>query len=358
MKLLIIGCGSIGRRHAKNARILGADIALCDLNPSLMDQICIEVGQVPCYGDYLEAIDKADVDAAVVASPSSLHAEMAKKLALRSIHMLVEKPLSHSLDGIDSLLEIVRQNAVTAMMGQSLRFHKGYLTLKDLLDRQAIGKVHHVCACSGWYLPDWHVHEDYRLEYTARRSMGGGVSLTSFSHSFDTFRWLFGEVDKIVGWKANLGNLSIDVEDSAFCFLHTEDNVIITNVADFLSRFPRKDMVITGSEGHIEADFSNNLLKLWRAKEKRFMPGVQISKDVPRQVKILEDGVQYDPNPEILRYDFEPNDCYMDEMTYFFKRVRNRDVEFDMDLWSGLRVLELINNEHFRDLSIDKIPKM
>ncbi len=351
MRLLVIGCGSIGRRHAKNAKTLGADIVLCDLNPFLMEQTCTEIGMVPCFDDYLKAIDSADIDAAVIATPSSLHMQMATQLALSGIHILVEKPLSHTMEGIEPLLSIVWQKSVTAMMGQSFRFHEGYLTLKGLLDKQEIGKVHHVCSCSGWYLPDWHVHEDYRLEYAARRSLGGGVSLTSFSHSFDTFRWLFGEVDRIVGWKTKLGPLSIDVEDSAFCFLHTEEGVVITNVADFLSRFPRKDMIVTGSEGHIEADFSRNRLKVWRIKDKRFAPGDARVSRAPNRVKVLEDGVQYDPEPEIMTYDFEPNKRYLAEMAYFFERVRANDIEFDLDLRSGLRVLELINDECFTDLS-------
>ena len=351
MKLLIIGCGSMGRRHARNARTLGAEITLCDLDQSLMQNLCAELGEVPCYTDYLVAADNAGVDAAVVATPSSLHVEMATQLAMRGIHLLVEKPLSHSLEGVDSLLNIVKQNGVTAMVAQSFRFHEGFLTLHRLLNEGAIGKVYHVCSNNGWYLPDWHYHEDYRREYSARRELGGGVVLTSFSHSFDTFRWLFGEIDEIIGWKARLSSLSIDVEDSVFCLLRTKKGVIITSIANFLNRFPRNDMILTGSEGHIEADFSNNLLKLWRAKDKRFAPDDPRFSEIPGRIRIVEDGVQYDPEPEIIRYDFETNHCYLAEMLYFFERVRNREMEFDLDLRAGARVLELINDAHFQDMT-------
>ena len=353
MKLLIIGCGSIGRRHARNAKTLRAELVLCDLDEGLMQKMCAELGEVPCYTDYLEAADHAGVDAAVVATPSSLHAEMAIQLAMRGIHLLVEKPLSHSLEGIDTLLHIVDQNRVTAMMGQSYRFHEGFLTLQGLLNDRAIGKVYHVYSCNGWYLPDWHVHEDYRREYAARRALGGGVSLTSLSHSFDTFRWLFGEIEEIIGWKARLSTLSIDVEDSTFCLLRTTQGVIITCVADFLSRFPHKGMTLIGSEGHIEADFSNHLLKLWRVGDKRFAPGDPRVAEIPGRIRILEDGVQYDPEPEIIKYDFEANRRYLAEMAYFFELIRAGELEFDLDLRSGLRVLELINDARFQDISGD-----
>ena len=351
MKLLIIGCGSIGRRHARNAKTLGADLVLCDLDESLMRKMCAELGEVPCYTDYLEAAEREYVDAAVVATPTSLHVEIATQLAMRGIHLLVEKPLSHSLKGVDTLLHVVDQNRVTAMMGHSYRFHEGFLTLQSLLNERIIGKVYHVYSYGGWYLPDWHVHEDYRREYAARKSLGGGVALTSLSHGFDTFRWLFGEIEEIIGWKARLSSLDIDVEDSAFCLLRTTQGVVITCIADFLSRFPRNEMILIGSEGHIEADFSNNRLKLWQVRNKRFAPGDPRMAEIPGRIKILEDGVQYDPEPELISYKFEANHRYLSEMAYFFERIRAKEVEFDIDLRSGLRVLELINNDSFRDIS-------
>lgn len=354
MKILIVGCGSIGRRHARNAKELGAELVLCDINETHMRNVSAELGDIPCYEDYLRAVDETDVTAAVIATPSSLHVETATDLAERGIHLLVEKPLSHSLEGADALLRIVQERRLTAMMAQSFQFHEGFLELKELLSKNTMGKIYHVSLHSGWYLPDWHVHEDYRGEYSARKSLGGGVALTNFSHTFDIFRWLFGEIEEIVGWKAKLSSLEIDVEDSAFCLLRTKQGVVITHSSDFLSRLPRNDMKIIGSEGHIEADFSNCQLKVWRVKDKRFPPGDARVADVPGRIRILEDGVQYDPEPEIIKYDFEGNHRYLAEMEYFFEKVRLGEVEFDLDLRSGLRVLEVINDERFQDIPAEK----
>jgi len=353
MKILIVGCGSIGSRHARNARKLGAELVLCDINELLMRNLSKELGGVPCYEDYLNASEESGSTAAVIATPSSLHVEMATNLAKRGLHLFVEKPLSNSLEGTDQLIRIVRERQLTAMMAQSFRFHEGFLRVKRLLNEDRIGKIYHVSLHSGWYLPDWHVHEDYRVEYSAQRSLGGGVALTNLSHTLDTFRWLFGEIEEIVGWKANLSSFEIDVEDSAFCLLRTNQGVIVSHSSDFLSRLPRNDMKITGEEGHIEADFSNCQLKVWRIKEKRFPPGDVRMADVPGRIRVLEDGVQYDPKPDIVQYDFEGNHRYLAEMEYFFERVRAGDVEFDLDLRSGLRVLELIMDPRLTDLRAD-----
>ena len=350
LRLLVVGCGSIGLRHARNAKALGVEVILCDTDESILRKTRSVLGGVPYYTDYLEAAGNEHVDAAVVATPSSLHAEMATQLAMRGVHLLVEKPLSNSLDGIDTLLGVVKQNHVTAMMGQSYRFHEGFLTLQGLLDEQVIGKLYHVYSYSGWYLPDWHIHEDYRREYAARSVLGGGVALTSLSHSFDIFRWLFGEIEEFIGWKARLSSLSIDVDDSTFCLLRTTQGVIIACIADFLTRLPRNDMTLIGSEGHIEADFSNHLIKVWKARVKRFPPGDPRVAEVPGRIKILEDGVQYDPRPERIKYDFEGNQRYLAEMAYFFERIAAGEVEFDLDLRSGVRVLELISDASFRGI--------
>ena len=352
IKLLIVGCGSIGRRHARNAKELGAEVVLCDINKALMMNITDELSDIPCYSNYLEAGDQAGVNTAVIATPSSTHVEIAINLAKKGIHLLVEKPLSNSLKDTAVLLQIVRERGLTAMMAQSYRFHEGFIKLKDLLINNTIGTIYHVSYHTGWYLPDWHVHEDYRVEYSARRSLGGGVTLTNFSHSFDTLQWLFGEIDGIIGWKAKKSSLEIDVEDCAFCILHTKRGVVITNTSDFLCRLPRNEMKIIGSTGFIEADFSNAQHKVWRIEDKRFPPGDLRMADIPGRLRILEDGVQYDPEPDVVPYNFAGNNRYLAEMKYFFERVEAGDVEFDLDLRSGLRVLELIMDPCFRNMDV------
>ncbi|MBN1930468.1 MAG: Gfo/Idh/MocA family oxidoreductase, partial [Desulfobacterales bacterium] len=331
---------------------LGAQLVLCDTEKSLMQRVCSEIGEkLPCYTDYLEAVGSEIVETAVIATPTSTHLKISTDLAIRGIHLFIEKPLSHSLQGVRQLLNIVEQKKLTAMMGQSYRFHEGFLALKELLDKQVIGRVYYVYSYSGWFLPDWHIHEDYRNEYAAKKSLGGGVALTSLSHSFDTFRWLFGEIEEIVGWKRKISPLSIDVEDSVYCMLRTERNVIINCVSDFFSRFPRNEMTVIGAEGHIDADFSTQKLNIWKTETKRFLPGDPRIPSRMGLIKILEDGVQYDPNSEVVKFDFDGNKRYLDELSYFFERVLMKDCNFALNLHSGVRVLELLNDVHFRDLS-------
>src|SRR3989344_4637484 len=96
MKLLIIGCGSIGSRHARNAQALGHAVVLCDPDP--------ERGQ---YTDYKTALRQEQVDAAIIASPSGLHVEAARYVAEKGIPIFMEKPLATSCDGLNELVRIV-----------------------------------------------------------------------------------------------------------------------------------------------------------------------------------------------------------------------------------------------------------
>ena len=204
MNLLIIGGGSIGSRHARNAQALGHAVVLCDPDP--------ERGQ---YADYTKALEQEHIQAVVVATPSGLHVEEALYLVDKGIPIFMEKPLATSCDGLDELVRIVSKKKVITMMGQSYRWHEGLLKLKALLESDELGAVRRVRYVSKEYLPDWHPERDYRQEYAAQKRLGGGALFTSMSHTLDFIEWLFGEIIRIEGRKERLGDLEMDADDTA-----------------------------------------------------------------------------------------------------------------------------------------------
>ncbi|NQS89068.1 Gfo/Idh/MocA family oxidoreductase [Patescibacteria group bacterium] len=354
MKVLIIGCGSIGRRHALNARQLGAEVVLCDINKKRLEEFAHEQQLTSYFLDYNEAIEKTKPEAAVIATPSNFHLQPAMDLALGDIHIFMEKPLSYSLEKIDDLEKAIKDHNITFMMAQSYRFHEGFIALKKMLDDELIGRIYHVEMAGGWYLPDWHFREDYRKEYAAQKALGGGVLLTSMSHTFDTIRWLFGEIEDINGWKAKLSNLDIDVEDYVSCNIKTSNDVYINVVDDFLSRLPRGEMRVFGTEGFISTNFRENTIRYWKVSEKRFLP------DDPRIldrgndfIKVVEDGIMYDPSLSVLNYNFENNRRYIEELKYFFQMIEQGAKQFDLDISAGKKVLELIFNKNINRTGIN-----
>lgn len=170
------------------------------------------------YFSNLEQAINFSPQIAVIASPSTFHMSVAHPLAQAGTHLLIEKPLSASLEGIPQLLEICRKQGTTLLIGYNLRFLPSLQMFRDLLREHVIGRVLSVRCEVGQYLPSWRPDGDYRNSVSARRKLGGGA-LLELSHELDYLRWIFGEV----GWvKATLNRqsaLEIDVEDTAHLIL-------------------------------------------------------------------------------------------------------------------------------------------
>jgi predicted dehydrogenase len=354
MKVLIAGCGSIGRRHALNAAALGAEVVLCDPLGARLEAFARQHGFTQCYTDLPTALAQARPAAAVVASPTHCHLEQALQLAERGVHILMEKPLSHTLTGLETLERVVAERKLTFMMAQCQRFHEGFLALKRVLDEKRIGKVWHVEISNGWYLPDWHYQEDYRKEYAAQKSMGGGVLLTNLSHLFDTIHWLFGAITECTGWKGRLSDLALDVEDYTSCLLRTADGTCVSLVDNFLERAPHGLLRISGAEGALLFNLRQNSIAVWTVKDRRFLPGDARAQEPGRTlVRVLEQGIQYDMQPEVIQVPFETNHRYRAEMAHFFDLVSRGATHFDLDIQAGLRVMRQLLSPQIKWLAAE-----
>ena len=350
MKLLIIGCGSIGRRHARNAQLLGAEIYLCDTNEFRMRELGSEICAKACYVDYEQAAKECGAQAAVIATPSNFHIPPALSLISAGIHVLMEKPLCTSAPEAYSLRSVVRASGLVFMMAHTFRFRSEWVEVKRILETNAIGRIYSAEFMGGWFLPDWHIHEDYRFEYTAQRKLGGGVLLTGLSHLFDVIAWFFGDIIEIVGAKMRISDLEIDVDDNVSCAMRTSSGVAVTLSEDFLSRCPRRTIRINAEHGYIEADFNRKIISLWDARNKRFSPIDSDGRARPIEgFKILEDGVSYDLSPEVTPLEYSGNDAYLAELAYFLKQVDSRASHFDLDIDAGIKVLEVLNSANIKD---------
>ena len=122
-KVLVIGVGSIGERHVRCFQLTGrATISICDINAALVQQVAERYGIDQTYHDFDSALAGRH-DAAVIAAPAHLHVPMARKLAEAGVHLLIEKPLSTSLDGVDELARLIAQRQLTVVIAYVLRLH-------------------------------------------------------------------------------------------------------------------------------------------------------------------------------------------------------------------------------------------
>jgi predicted dehydrogenase len=150
---------------------------------------------------------------AVIANPAPFHIAFGQVLAEAGVHLLIEKPLSSSLDGVENLIKICQERRVVLMTGYNLRFMPSLEFFKEALGKGVVGRVLSVRCEVGQYLPSWRSDVDYRHGVSAKKDLGGGV-LLELSHELDYLRWIFGEVKWVKATLSRQSRLDIDVEDT------------------------------------------------------------------------------------------------------------------------------------------------
>jgi predicted dehydrogenase len=313
-RFLICGLGSIGRRHLRNLRALGEqDIVLLRSGKSTLPDD--ELAGLPVEHDIGTALERWHPQAAIVSNPTALHLNVAIPAAGEGCHLLIEKPVSHSMQRIEELREAVASGGGKVLVGFQFRFHPGLQRAKDLLDEGVIGRPLSAHAHWGEYLPGWHPWEDYRLAYSARADLGGGVVLT-LCHPFDYLRWLLGEVEAVSAETATLGDLGLEVEDTAEVILSFRNGPLASVHLDYWQRPAAHWLEFIGTRGTLRWDNADGAVRWHNDRSPTW---------------------QTHPLPE----GFERNAMFVEEMRHFLALVRGEEKESRCSLEDGLRALRL-----------------
>jgi len=213
MKFLIAGLGSIGRRHFRNLLALGEkDIVLLRSHRATLTDD--ELAGFPVETDTQEALNKHKPDAVIVANPTAMHLDIAIPAAEAGCHILLEKPVSNSLERLNILQQAAQRSDSKILVGFQFRHHPMLNKARELIQAGALGKVLTVHSHWGEYLPQWHPWEDYRQSYAARADLGGGVVVT-LTHPLDYLHFIIGDVESLWSFNGHISPLDVDVEDMA-----------------------------------------------------------------------------------------------------------------------------------------------
>jgi predicted dehydrogenase len=256
--ILIAGFGSIGRRHLRNLRSLGyGDIIVYHTGNSTLPKD--EIADAKEEDDLSLALKHKPI-ATFITNPTALHIPTALAAAKSGSHLFIEKPVSHTLDGINALRKVISQKGIITQVGFQFRFHPSLIKIKKLLEEDVIGNITSVQAHWGEYLPDWHPWENYKKSYSAKNSLGGGVLLT-LCHPFDYLHWLFGDIKSIFALECKSGGLDIDVEDTADILLQFKSGIAGNVHLDYIQKPSEHYMRILGEKGTIFWDNSQGDVK-------------------------------------------------------------------------------------------------
>jgi predicted dehydrogenase len=324
-RILIVGHGSIGKRHLQLARNLFPDADIRVLMH--LKSTSTPDNSNGCF-DNIEDVHSFAPQLAVIANPATFHTAVALKLTEWGVHLLIEKPIAVSQESIQLLLDLSRKNNTVLLVGYNLRFLSSLQEFRSALHLQKIGKVLSVRCEVGQFLPSWRPNTDYRQGVSARSKLGGGV-LLELSHEIDYLRWIFGEVEWVTAILSQQSDLDIDVEDTAHLIFgftaKIEDRIqLIASVnLDFIRRDITRLCTAIGDQGSLRWDGLAGTIGQFDLESKTW-------------VEVFRD---------------EEKDSYASEWKHFLKCISG----YEKPLISGndgLKVLEVI--EAARQSSLDK----
>lgn len=299
MNILIIGGGSIGKRHLKNLHQLGFKNLYClkrELNFSFEKEF-----QCKVITNFSEAKALA-IDCVFVCTPTSLHIEGLQFAVENRCHIFMEKPLIHDKLGLEKAKYLLENHDKTFFIGFMLRFHPLVQKIKEILDENDLGEVFSARFEFGSYLPYWHPWEDYKLSYASINKLGGGV-INTITHELDLIQYFFGEPESVYCNALNFNKLQIDVEELAEAVFTYNDKVISLHI-DFLQKDYDRNIKVLCDNGSIKWEWHTN------------------------QIVINK----HEQDPEIISFlDFDVNQLYIDEVNKFMELITKNTIEHVLD---------------------------
>lgn len=316
MKILLIGCGSIGARHARClANMDEIDLLLYDSDSDRSRALQEELGR-PVIVDLEDGLARLP-DAALICTPTHLHIELATQALQAGAHLFIEKPISHTLDGIDELVADATASGRVILVGCNMRFHRPITAIKRWLDAGAIGSPLFGQFHYGNYLPNWRPQQHYRASYSAHAELGGGIILDAV-HEIDYARWFLGEPEMVSAMSGRVSDLDIDTEDVAEISMHFASGAMASFHLDYLRPVRGRSSELVGDGGLI----------VWQARGK-----------YPEQ-SLLELYSMSGELQEKLSFATDLGEMYFDEMQHFLRCLKGEDSPA-LDGQEAKRVLEI-----------------
>ena len=221
----IVGAGTIGNVHA--AQLAGLEAAELVAVAEPREEAGRELARFHGaeWHPHLEgllALD--DVDVVALCTPSGLHVDGAVAAARAGKHVISEKPMAITLDGVDRMIRACREAGVTLSVIFQYRFNRDALRMKRALDAGLFGRP---VLCNAFV--HWHRTQSYYDEKGGWRGTwkldGGGALMNQSVHAVDLLQWLLGPVESASGYAETLMH-NIETEDLATAALRFESGAM------------------------------------------------------------------------------------------------------------------------------------
>ncbi len=257
-KVLVVGCGSIGKRHAGLlTEVPQVDVLVCDV---LEENLQAALEQAPGsrgFRDYEEALAQEQPDAVFVCTPNRLHRPVAVAALEAGCHVMCEKPVADTLENAEAIQAAADAADTMFQVGYSMRSHSGIRRLKELIDEGVCGNIVGGRAMVGTYFTLMCATTDYR--FTEENAL-----IVDYTHLLDYMRLLVGPIDRVSAESATLGDLPMMPEPNVFSAILTHENGALTQFhADYVQHPQRSMAEVFGDDKTLCYDTSQYELRIF-----------------------------------------------------------------------------------------------
>lgn len=224
-KFALIGCGTIGARHAALIALHATLVAVCDTDEKKAALFAEQYNSR--WHAHIDALLEAEKDLEVlcICTPNGLHAEHAIKALQQGLHVVCEKPLCISTTAAYSMMDTAYFFRRQLFIVKQNRYNPPVQFVKGLLQQNAFGKILSFGINCFWHRPQQYYNNTWR----GTGELDGGLLYTQFSHFIDLLFWFLGDIKRVNGLKQNSGmRQRFEIEDSGALSVEMHNGAIGT----------------------------------------------------------------------------------------------------------------------------------
>jgi len=290
VNILIIGLGSIAKKHIKAIRALNIEASIYALRSSLLSGTYKGVTNVLSIEDI-----QVKLNFIIISNPTHLHEQAILESLKLECPLFIEKPVLSNIKNALKIIDLVADKKIMTYVACNMRFHPGINYIKGYIEsnRLEINEVNIYC---GSNLPDWRPGTDYRKSYSANEDLGGGVHL-DLIHELDYCVWLFGIPLKVESVKRKVSTLKINAIDYAN-FTLSYEKFTVNIILNYYRIDPRREIELVCSNDTIVVNLLKNRIHSTVSGKVIYEEPFYMSDTLESQIKYFIDQIETKQEPE------------------------------------------------------------
>ena len=261
LKILVVGGGSAGVRHFRYLSEYGAKCVLCDPADSCRVKEAFPDAE---HVRDMEKVDLSGFDAVAICTPPFLHVPQALMAAAAGCHVLLEKPIGVTEEGLDELEAIIKEKGTVAAVSFPYANLRAWDRIIEIIRSGEIGEL---------WMAGYHKGEnilkfrpDYFETYYVSEEKGGGCLQDDANHAVYAMERLCGDIDEITCQKHSIGIKNTQSDDTCFVWMKFKSGVVVNLDWSNQSHFGTADTIISCSKGGIQFSLTDMKLRIYDAE--------------------------------------------------------------------------------------------